>query len=231
MTEDSAVPTRFIPLAITRVDQTFACVGAITDEGRWVRPEPVLLREVEDPAGPYHYHVWVRAVLGRSIASEPRPEDCAVLPDQTPQVETIMHAGERQEFMCRHTDSDVDSVFCNGRSLGLIEARVLHLYSRKSTRGRHFICSKFQDRSGKIYDWVVPELRFCTHFGHQVERQEMMVPFPTGILRIFEQVQCFLSVGLTRPNHRFPGAFGGCQPLVVGVHTFPDYMQLLTELS
>jgi hypothetical protein len=53
--------------------------------------------------------------------------------------------------------------------------------------------------------------------------------FAAHMVALFARVDTFLALGLTKPNHRFPGRFRGCHPLVVGIHTVPDYRVFLAE--
>jgi hypothetical protein len=89
---------------------------------------------------------------------------------------------------------------------------VREVYLRRSTGGRIFVRCRFADGSGAGYDWIVPEIAFAARARELIHSGRP----GTGDLAGAEAV--YLALGLTKPNGRLPGRFGGCHPLVVGVH-------------
>jgi hypothetical protein len=218
---------RFLPLAITRVDDSFGCVGAVRETGGWVRPEPVRLADVESPASPYRYFHWTSAVLGPSTEPDARPEDRDIQEAGPPRLESALFADLRRSFVRGRLDADVERAFSDGRSLGLIEARLIRFYIKRSTGGRSFVRAVFRDPSETEYDWIVPDLSFNRAVWPHVSAGELEPEWSERLHLAFAGLDLYLALGLTKPNDRFPGKFGGCHPLVVGVHTIPDYLPAL----
>ncbi|MCP4656370.1 MAG: hypothetical protein GY856_13235 [bacterium] len=219
---------RFLPLAITRVDERFGCIGAITAEGGWVRPEPTYLTDIEADDSPYRYFHWATAPMGPSEADGPRPEDRTLL--DRPCLESSTPEDERETLLVRHLDPSVETAFSGERSLGLVEVELRRFYVKRSTGGRSFIRAEFVDPAGEVYDWIVPDVAFGSVVWPYVEAHQLNPTREEEIARVFREVRrIFFTVGLTKPNDRFPGRFRGCHPLVVGVHTIPAYLPLVAE--
>ena len=153
--------TRLLPLAITGVDGHEACVGALDETGRWLRPEPVTIAEVTaaDPA--YRYWHWTEASLGPSTCDDARPEDRALLAPPRPGPPAVP-AADRAALLDGHADTDVQAAIGDAhRSLGLVRADVREVYLRRSTGGRTFVRCRFTDGTGAEHDWIVPEIAFA----------------------------------------------------------------------
>ena len=204
--------TRLLPLAITGVDGHEACVGALDETGRWLRPEPVTIAEVTaaDPA--YRYWHWTEASLGPSTCDDARPEDRALLAPPRPGPPAVP-AADRAALLDGHADTDVQAAIGDAhRSLGLVRADVREVYLRRSTGGRTFVRCRFTDGTGAEHDWIVPEIAFAAR------ARELIHSGRSGTDGLAGAGAVYLALGLTKPNDRFPGRFGGCHPLVVGVH-------------
>ena len=220
--------TQFIPMAITKVDDVEACVGALAQNGAWVRPEPVFLADVVAQDTPYGYFQWTTAELENSIAKDPRPEDRNLIRDgvNAPRAAEVLPADSRLDFLRAHLDSSVEEAFSGERSLGLIKASVHRVYAKPSTAGRLFFRTEFSDPAGKTYDWIIPEINFVKLVTPFLANGGIRPDFCAPLLSVFQSVQTFFTLGLTKPNNRFPGRFRGCHPLVVGIHSVPDYRDL-----
>lgn len=205
-----------LPMAITEADDEHACVAALTEAGEWVRPEPVPLDAVADgaPAG-WRYGRWMSVRLVAPTVADPRPEDRALLAE--PAIGVQWPADRCRDWADRFTDPDVRSAFAGERSLGLVYARLHRAYVKAATGGRRFVRFAFSDSTGAEFDWIVPDVR--------VARPLLAASrWPDGgpaHARLPEPGPVLLTLGLTRPNNRFPGRFRGCHPLVVGVHPIP----------
>lgn len=213
-----------MPMVITKIDEQHGCVSALSTDGRWVRPEPVLTMEVTGPSPFYRYRHAFHCRIAPSSAPDRRPEDrnlVAQLP--LPNAAAVHTLGELQTWMASHCDADVNSAFQEERSVGLIEAIAERVYLQPSTRQRLFVRLVFRDKANSSYDWIVPDVQFSRHIlaltGNSGDPQQAC----DIALAKLQQGQLFLAVALTQPNNRFPGVFRGCQPLVGGVHSFPDY--------
>jgi hypothetical protein len=209
---------RIMPMAITRADDDFACVAALTEHGQWVRPEPVPLDQVTDRANSgWRYHRWVTVELAPPTVADPRPEDRALVAQPDPGPEWTVN--RCREWAARFADADVESALSGHRSLGLVQVTPHHVYAKRATRGRVFIRLDFHDGAGTRYDWIVPDLYVTDRLLDLLDGGQLPDAVAEETLaRWLEYGPLLLTVGLTRPNNRFPGRFRGCHPLVVGVH-------------
>jgi hypothetical protein len=225
-------PCKFLPLAITRADGRYACVGAIAEDGSWMRPEPIYLEDVESPNSSYRYFYWTAAHLKASTAEEVRPEDRDLSRvDAEPQLVSALPETERLPFLVKHADADVPAAFAGQRSLGLIEVCVKRFYVKRSTGGRSFIRGEFSDAMGEVYDWIIPEIDFGRVVSPYITAGILRPAFAEHLIETFGRVRTFFTVGLTKPNFRFPGKFHDCHPLIVGIHSEPNYIQLLENIA
>ncbi|HEU4582847.1 MAG TPA: hypothetical protein VFS67_31530 [Polyangiaceae bacterium] len=218
---------RFTPLAITRADGSSGCVAAVTPEGGFVRPEPVTVDDVDPRFGIYRYGVWFRAGLVASAQPDARPEDMRLT--SAPRA-----AGELSEFevwslLERAAAPSVEQALAAPASIGVVRARIVRVHVTASVGQRFFLRLSFVDQAAEAYDWIVPEVAFGALAWPHVRGTELDAAFAQRFLGLCAGGQVFLTLGLTKPNHRFPGRFGGCHPLVVGVHTRPDYLQVLSQ--
>lgn len=221
---------KFLPLAITKAEGMYACVGAVAEGGGWVRPEPVYLKDIEQAETTYRYFYWSMARLSPSIAVGARVEDRDLLRGgASPQISSAMADAERLPFLIGHADVDVNTAFADERSLGLVEVYAKGFYIKRAIGGRLFIRGRFNDRTGESYDWIIPEIRFGQLVWPHVERGMLLPEFAERLNEIFVRIRVFYAVGLTKPNYRFPGKFRDCHPLIVGIHTHPDYADFLVQ--
>ena len=142
-------PHKFLPLAITRAEGRYACIGAVGEDGGWLRPEPIYVEDVESPDTNYVYFHWTAARLKASTADDARPEDRDLDREgEGPQLLSALTEDERLRFLIGHADEDVASAFAGERSLGLVEVEVKNFYVKRSTGGRSFVRGEFADRAG-----------------------------------------------------------------------------------
>lgn len=213
-----------LPMGITRVDANSGCVAALTLDGRWFRPGPVLAADLTVPHSPYRYRHRLLCQLGSAPGADSRPEDRHLLGyAHLPSGMTAMPESEWLDWCIDHCDSSAVSSFSGQRSIGLIEAVPLRVYLQRSTGQRMFVRMVFRDPAGVSYDWIVPEIEFSRLSFALSRANADSMDVSALLLPRLRDVRSFLCLGLTKPNNRFPGVFRGCQPLVVGVHTFPDY--------
>lgn len=221
---------KFLPLAITKAEGIYACVGAVAEGGGWVRPEPVYLKDIEQPETSYRYFYWSMARFSPSSAVGARVEDRDLPRDGArPQLFSAMTDAERLPFLIGQADVDVSTAFADERSLGLVEVYAKGFYVKRAIGGRLFIRGKFSDRAGESYDWIIPEIRFGLLVWPHVEKGMLLAEFAERLNEIFARIRVFYTVGLTKPNSRFPGKFRDCHPLIVGIHTQPDYAAFLVQ--
>lgn len=217
--ELSLAVAEFVPLAVTLDTEGGACVAGVTAEGRWLRPEPVTAAQVAGTDPGYVMHRPVRLVLGPATGDGARPEDRAAGGAPRRAGPPAGPAG-RAALLAAVADPDVATAFAGGRSAGLVAVRPLGFRHQRSTGGRTFLRMEFTDSTGEHFDWIVRDLRL-------LDAGPGEVALPTGP----EAPVLYAAVGLTHPNHRFPGRFRGCHPLVVGLHPADGSTLLPTETS
>lgn len=211
--------TEFVPLAVTLDGAGGACVAGVTAEGRWLRPEPVTAAQVAGPDPVYAVHHPVRLPLGPATGDGARPEDRAAggAPRRAgPPAEPARRAA----LLAAVADPDVATAFAGGRSAGLVAVRPLGYRHQRSTGGRTFLRLEFTDNTGERFDWIVRDVRL-------LDAGPGEIALPAGP----EAPLLYAAVGLTHPNHRFPGRFRGCHPLVVGLHPADGSPLLPNETS
>jgi hypothetical protein len=137
-----------------------------------------------------------------------------------PRITARTRCGEAEALLERRLDRDVEAAFAGTRSLGIVAAVVERVYVRRSTGGRRFVRVAFSDAARQQYDWIVPELRFRRVVEPHVSGDELSADAAERLRCALRAGRTYLCIALTKPNDRFPGRFGGCHPLVVGVHSF-----------
>jgi hypothetical protein len=207
-----------LPMAITKADDRFACVGALTEHGEWVRPEPVPVAQVTDrTTSAWQYGQWTTVELAAPTVADPRPEDRALV--AAPAGDETWTANRYREWAARYVDPDVERALSGERSLGLVQVTLHRVYVRASTRGRFFVRFEFTDSTDTAYDWIVPDVEVTGRLLGRLEGGKLPASVAEETLAgLREHGPLLVAIGLTRPNNRFPGRFRGCHPLVVGVH-------------
>ncbi|HEX3763100.1 MAG TPA: hypothetical protein VHW23_30595 [Kofleriaceae bacterium] len=215
---------RFQPLAITRADDREGCVGAVTSEGQWFRPQPVTADDVDPDRGIYRYGRWYEADVVPAFDADARPEDHQLV---GPVRELAGGAALAWPALVRPSIADA---LDDDRSLGLVRARIVQLYARRSLGKKTFLRAVFCDDTGERYDWIVPEVAFGQLAWPHVADTVLAPGWAADLVGFLARAQTYVTVGLTRPNGRFPGKFRGCHPLVVGLHSAPDYRPVFAEV-
>jgi hypothetical protein len=208
-----------LPMAITKADDTHACVGALTADGTWVRPEPVTLDDVTGSASPWRYGHWTQAMLGPPTVGDPRPEDRALYGAD---LREQWSAPRCRRFADKYVDATVYEALSGQRTLGMVYANLRRVYTKRATRGRVFARFAFADATGEEFDWIVPDITIAVPLLAQARDGDLPASMAERTRDALQQHgPLLLALGLTRPNNRFPGRFRGCHPLVVGVHPAP----------
>lgn len=224
-----AETVRFIPMGISKVSDSEACVGAIAENGAWVRPETPSLAEVIAVNPTFSYQQWSSAGLASSVETDARPEDRHMV--QQARVERPLPEGTWADFLKTHLDGSVEEVFSDLRSLGLIKVQLQSLYFKQSTGGRTFLRASFEDAVYETYDWIVSEVRLSQELAPHMIEGAIPPALVNALSHFLRSAELFFVIALTKPNNRFPGKFRGCQPIVIGVHSVPDYAAILSQLK
>jgi len=204
------VRTALLPLAITMVDDRESCVGAVTADGRWVRPEPVPPAWVADNGtGRFRYWTWTEVTVGPAVVADPRREVRALL-DCADRPGAATAPADRIDLLRRLADPSVEAALGQGhRSLGLVRAEVRDVYARRSTGGRVFLRCRFRDGTGAEHDWIVPEVASRRRARPHLDGAELDPDYRAWLLA---RAEVHLTPGLTRPNGRFPWALRRVPP-------------------
>ena len=222
-------PTRFITMGISKVSEHEACVGALRPDGSWVRPETPSMEEIKAENSAFVYFRWASAALGQSIENNPRPEDHHML--HAPFGEEKLSGAAQLDFLRKHQDPGAEAAFAGERSLGLIRATIRRLYHKQSTGGRTFLRTEFTDAAGETYDWIITEVRLPEEIAPYLVDGRITPDLGEKLHQIFNSAETYFTIALTKPNNRFPGKFRGCHPVIIGIHTVPDYKPQLAANS
>jgi hypothetical protein len=221
----------FLPLAITQVSEHHACLGAVSASGTWLRPSPILVSDVERYDSPYRYFWWAAANVSQSESINRQPEDCYFLDDPPcPRLIECVSSSRRQAFLEAHLDASVEEAFSGGRTLGLAKVLVEKVYRSESSSGRPLVKCEFMDSTGTCHDWMIAERKFKRMFGLNPSSPKRQKLYPRAV-DVFRQMSVYFVLGLTKPKDGISGRFGGSIPLVVGIHTEPDYYAILGALN
>jgi len=210
---------QILPFAITRISADEGCVAGITPEGEWVRPKPIRSADIEGSDAPFVYKSWTEFSEGKLAISE-HAEDIALT--GTPRRTIRIDDDSFKKYLFDASSASVQAGFEGVRSAAVIRARILNVYVRRHLRGRLLLRIVFSDETGASFDFITPEIRFNDFVLPHRVNDELDPDFVSDTLSRFG-AETFLSIGLTAPNGLFPDRFRGCHPLVVGIHTFPDY--------
>ena len=204
-----------IPLVITLDTESGACVSGLTRDGRWLRPEPVTVEQVSPDNALYRYFHPVTVGMSASHAADARPEDRDIVRPAEP-AGPALPAAQRVALLDRFADPSVAEAFSGSRSVGVVRVQVHRLHWQRSTGGKNFLRMEFADPLGEIHDWIVRDIQLLQAFPHP--QSQVGTSTLETFLGHLAAEPIYISVGLTKPNGRFPGRFRGCHPLVVGVH-------------
>lgn len=212
MTEQISI----VPLAITLDGAGAGCVaGFDCVNNQWIRPEPIMESDVIFPAGQFEMFQPCVLMVNDPNASDARPEDRSWLREHGVIHQGLLKPEARRRLLERICDQTVETAFRNQRSIGVIRVRILEMYIGRSTGRRAFHRLRFVDASDETFDWIVRDVRVLDAFSHldSPEGQQRLCAFSDSVTG----TTTYISIGLTKPNYRFPGRFRGCHPLVVGL--------------
>ena len=211
-------------LVITRVDFEHACIAGLDSRGRWIRPMPVQIPEVDGEHARFAFASRYNVKLQGRPGEDSRPEDRKLVKEHF-----FMEPGEalpanEVERLCeRSQDVDVDACFARERSAGLIRATAVRVYLQRGFQQRSFVRMVFTDASGQEFDWLVADLHFSDWAASEHQRHSNREAAEAAILKPLSESNLYLALTLTTPINRPRGVIRGCQPLVGGVHSFPHY--------
>lgn len=213
--------TTILPLAITRFGDGNGCVGGLADNGTWIRPLPMTEELLTGPQKPFSYKNFTRVRLAPRRDGQ-RIEDRDMV--SFPSLGSEVSEEDRARILARNSDENVEAVFeATDRTLGIVEVQIENVSIRRFTGRRKILRCTFLDTKGERYDWMVPEIRlnyYVANYGDDTLRNQRAMQISDWLQRI-ELI--YAVIGLTTPNERFPGRYRGCHPLIVGLHTLPDF--------
>ena len=107
---------------------------------------------------------------------------------------------EKREYLDRYVDESVDVIFKRGRSLGLIEPRILQVYEEKKRRdGKNhvqYISFNFKDDSNRIYRRGSCRCSAFCNTWNELKRQHRWT-HGWRMHRYLRQNKTYLAIGLT----------------------------------
>jgi hypothetical protein len=211
-------------LAVARPEQGRVCIAGIDEKGDWIRPQGIYEDDIFDYNSREQFKNLsiTKLYLDTWHGRRSRKEDRFFVYSEGATGE--LSEGEKREFLERNVDSSVDEVFKQGRSLGLIKPRILHVYEeRTGTKGKrheHYIFFNLKDATGRIYRrWSCR----CNDFYKAWNDLKTKHRWTCGwkMLRYLRKNDTYLTIGLTYTNYGIEKLEYGAYPMIVGVHVVP----------
>jgi hypothetical protein len=227
----SIEPLRSIPaakltvLAVARPEGDKVCVAGINEQGAWIRPQYVYEAELLAAKRPLFKNLCVSTIyLDAWRGRRARKEDRFFVYSRG--VERALPAEEKKTFLERHGDASVDTIFKNGRTLGLIKPRIIQVYEERAPakqrekRYEQYIRFNFRDNSGRVYRrWSCRCAAFYDAWNAVKARHRWTCGW--RMLRYLRQNETYLAIGLTYSDYGVERLEYGAYPMIVGVHVVP----------
>jgi len=218
-------------LAVARPERGRVCIAGINEHGEWIRPQGIYEADVFSSSssgtgtGTERFRnlcvskIYVDAWRGR----RPRREDRFFIYGEG--VKRELSEAEKREFLARNVDASVDAVFKNGRSLGLIKPRILHVYEEfatamatdKDKEHESYIRFNFRDSNGRIYRRWSCRCNAFYQLWNDFKRQHRF-SYSWRIHRYLRKNDTYLAIGLTYTDYGVERLEYGAYPMIVGVH-------------
>ncbi len=216
-------------LAVARPERGRVCVAGINEYGEWIRPQGIYEADVfsssSSGTGTERFRnlciskIYVDAWRGR----HPRREDRFFIYGEG--VKRELSEAEKRDFLARNVDASVDAVFKSGRSLGLINPRILHVYEEfatamatdKDKEHETYIRFNFRDSNGRIYRRWSCRCNAFYQLWNDFKRQHRF-SYSWRIHRYLRKNDTYLAIGLTYTDYGVGRLEYGAYPMIVGVH-------------
>lgn len=222
-------------LAVARPERGRVCVAGINEYGEWIRPQGIYEADVFSSSssgtgtstgtGTERFRnlciskIYVDAWRGR----HPRREDRFFIYGEG--VKRELSEAEKRDFLARNVDASVDAVFKSGRSLGLINPRILHVYEEfatamatdKDKEHETYIRFNFRDSNGRIYRRWSCRCNAFYQLWNDFKRQHRF-SYSWRIHRYLRKNDTYLAIGLTYTDYGVGRLEYGAYPMIVGVH-------------
>ncbi len=216
----SRVPVHYLTvLAVARPEKGRVCIAGIDDKGEWIRPQGVYVADVFPQPGIERFRnlciskIYVDAWYGRHT----RREDRFFIYGSG--IERELNDEEKRQFLESNVDASVDAVFKNGRSLGLIKPRILHVYEQSVPDKSHetYIRFNFRDASGRLYRGWSCRCNAFYQFWNEMRRKHRF-SYRWRIHRYLKKNETYIAIGLTYTDYGVNKLEYGAYPMIVGVH-------------
>ena len=216
-------------LAVARPERGRVCVAGINEDGEWIRPQGIYVADVfsasSSSTGTERFRnlciskIYVDAWRGR----HPRREDRFFIYGEG--VKRELSEAEKRDFLARNVDASVDAVFKSGRSRGLINPRILHVYEEfatamatdKDKEHETYIRFNFRDSNGRIYRRWSCRCNAFYQLWNDFKRQHRF-SYSWRIHRYLRKNDTYLAIGLTYTDYGVGRLEYGAYPMIVGVH-------------
>lgn len=138
------IKENILPLAITQVDLTFACVAGITDQNEWIRPKPVYVSDIESQIFKYAHvtEIHCNSLNDRTL----RREDKAIFRENLSDP-NIQQDNNVRLRINKILDQSLDSIFMSDRTVGIIKIKIKDITYGKSLGGKKNFRIIFNDLS------------------------------------------------------------------------------------
>jgi len=215
-----ANPLNLTVMAVARPEKGQVCIAGIDENGEWIRPQGVYETDVfslgtEKFKNLCISKVYVDAWRGRRA----RKEDRFFVFDEGMARE--LDVKEKREYLDANVDGSVDAVFKRGRSLGLIQPRILQVYEEKKRRdGKshvQYIRFNFKDDSGRVYRRWSCRCSAFYNTWNELKRQHRWT-YGWRMHRYLRRNKTYLAIGLTYTDYGIDRLEYGAYPMIVGVH-------------
>jgi len=216
-------PQNLTVLAVARPEKGRVCVAGINEHGEWIRPQGIYEADVFSSPDTERFRnlciskIYVDAWRGR----HPRREDRFFIYGEG--VKRELSEAEKRDFLARYVDASVDAVFKNGRSLGLIKPRILHVYEELATatdkdkEHETYIRFNFRDSNGRIYRRWSCRCNAFYQLWNDFKRRHRF-SYSWRIHRYLRKNDTYLAIGLTYTDYGVERLEYGAYPMIVGVH-------------
>lgn len=204
-----------LPLAITQVDSSLACVAGITDSNEWIRPEPIYVSDIKN--GLFKYEYTTKITYEKLNVVDARKED------------KRLWGAKNQYFRPKYDknfksriytvlDESLENIFCSGRSVGIIKINIKDITYGRTLGGKKNFRLIFTNNN-KEYNFIVRDYFFVQEMQKELINGRLQEKYKKNIITKYSISEVFLTVSLTKPTS-FSGPYNGCHAIAAGIHCY-----------
>lgn len=204
-----------LPLAITQVDSTFACVAGLTNQNAWIRPEPVYIEDIR--SGFFRYEHLTEILYNQTNAPEARKEDKSICRENLYEL-NIKHDNNVCSRIKKILDKSLDTIFDNERTVGIVKIEITDITYGKTLGGKKNFRIIFID-SKREHNLIIADYYLKHEIQQQLVNDELPKQSKINFITKYSNMEIFLTVSLTKPTP-FPGPYNGCHAIAAGFHHY-----------